>query len=116
MSIEYLVRNQYDATIMVVCRGAYNGVIMTNNMASGNLPSGNLESPSVLETCARVKHLGYTTSGRVRLYGEEFEVVSEPFAEADGIAVRVKSRKNPNVRTLRLPSTVVHTAKRRRVA
>ncbi len=74
------------------------------------------ESPSVVEVCARVKHLGYTTSGRVRLYGEEFEVVSEPFAEADGIAVRVKSRKNPNVRVLRLPSTVVQTAKRRRVA
>lgn len=74
------------------------------------------ESTSVLEICARVKHLGYTTSGRVRLYGEEFEVVSEPFAEANGIAVHVKSRKNPNVRVLRLPSTVVQTAQRRKIA
>jgi hypothetical protein len=73
-------------------------------------------TPSVLEICARVKNLGYRPSGRVRLYGEEFEVVSEPFAEADGIAVQVKSQKNPNVRVLRLPSTVVQTAKRRRVA
>jgi hypothetical protein len=79
----------------------------------GNLQSSNL---SVSETCARVKHLGYTTSGRVRLYGEEFEVVSEPFPEANGIAVHVKSRKNPNVRVLRLPSTVVQSAKRRKVA
>jgi len=72
-----------------------------------------LESPSVLEICARVKHLGYTTSGRVRLYGEEFEVVSEPFAEADGIAVQVKSKKNPKIRVLRLPSTVTQTVKSR---
>jgi hypothetical protein len=73
-----------------------------------------LESPSVLEICARVKHLGYTTSGRVRLYGEEFEVVSEPFAEANGIAVQVKSKKNPKIRVLRLPTTVIQTIKSRK--
>jgi hypothetical protein len=72
----------------------------------------NLESFSVIEICARVKHLGYTTSGRVRLYGEEFEVVSEPFPEADGIAVRVKSKANPKVRVLQLPATVLQTVKR----
>ena len=113
--MEYLICNQHDAISPVVRLGAYNEVIMTN-IESGNLPTSNLESVSVVETCARVKHLGYTTSGRVRLYGEEFEVVSEPFAEANGIAVRVKSRKNPNVRILRLPSTVVQTAKRRKIA
>lgn len=115
MSMEYLVRNQYDPITSVVRLGAYNEVIMTN-IESGNLQTSNLESPSVLETCARVKHLGYTTAGRVRLYGEEFEVVSEPFAEANGISVRVKSRKNPNVRVLRLPSTVVQTARRRKIS
>lgn len=66
---------------------------------------------SLTEICTRVKHLGYTTSGRVRLYGEEFEVVSEPFADADGIAVHAKSQKNPKVRVLRLPSTVVQSPK-----
>jgi len=80
------------------------------------IEAGNLESQSVLEICARVKNLGYTTSGRVRLYGEEFEVVSEPFAEANGISVHAKSRKNPNVRVLRLPSTVVQNVKRRKTA
>jgi hypothetical protein len=72
----------------------------------------NIESPSVLEICARVKNLGYTTSRRVRLYGEEFEVVSEPFPEANGIAVQVKSRRNPKVRVLHLPATVIHGIKR----
>jgi hypothetical protein len=84
---------------------------MTHNL------SGHSESFSiVLETCARVKRMGYTTSGRVRLYGEEFEVVSEPFPEENGIAVQVKSRKNPKVRVLRLPATLVQTVKRARVA
>jgi hypothetical protein len=83
---------------------------MTNNL------SGHSESSSILETCARVKQMGYTTSGRVRLYGEEFEVVSEPFPKDNGIAVHVKSGKNPNVRVLRLPSTVVQSVRRRRVA
>jgi hypothetical protein len=113
--MEYLIRNQHDAISSAGCVGAYNEVIMAN-IESGNLQSDIPETQTVLETCARVKHLGYTTSGRVRLYGEEFEVVSEPFAEANGIAVRVTSRKNPNVRILRLPSTVLQTAKRRRVA
>jgi hypothetical protein len=44
------------------------------------------EFPSVSEICARVKDLGYATSERNRLYGEEFEVVSDPFPEANGIA------------------------------
>ena len=74
----------------------------------------NFQSMSVVEVCARVKHLGYTTSGRVRLYGEEFEVVSEPFPEADGIAVQVKSKRDPNVRVLQLPATVIQTVKRQK--
>jgi hypothetical protein len=76
----------------------------------------NFQTPSVLEICARVKHLGYTTSGRIRLYGEEFEVVSEPFPEADGIAVHVKSKANPKVRVLQLPATVIQTVKRQKPA
>jgi hypothetical protein len=73
-----------------------------------------LESPSVVDICNRVKHLGYTVAGRVRLYGEEFEVVSDPFPEANGIAVHVKSRKNPTVRVLHLPHTVVQSVKGRK--
>jgi len=56
--------------------------------------------------------LGYTTSGRIRLYGEEFEVVSEPFPEANGIAVHAKSRRDPKIRILQLPATVIQTVKK----
>ncbi|HTR25724.1 MAG TPA: hypothetical protein VMI10_17240 [Terriglobales bacterium] len=80
------------------------------------LTNSTLETKAAEEICKRVKKLGYTTSGRVRLYGEELEVVSEPFLEAEGIAVHVKSRKNPKVRVVRLPSTVVQTVKGSRVA
>jgi hypothetical protein len=75
-----------------------------------------VESLSIVEICDRVKHLGYTVSRKVRLYGEEFEVVSDPFPEADGIAVQAKSRSNPKVRTVQLPATVLQSVKRRKAA
>jgi hypothetical protein len=82
------------------------------------MASLNFESPSVSEVCARVRNLGYAASGRVRLYGEEFEVVSDPFPEADGIAVRVTSKKNRTIRILRLPATVLQSVRgaRKKVA
>lgn len=75
-----------------------------------------VESLSMVDICARVKNLGYTVSKRVRLYGEELEVVSDPFPEADGIAVQVKSRKNPTVRKMRIPATVLQSVKGRKPA
>jgi len=76
----------------------------------------NFESLSVVDICTRVKNLGYTVSKRVRLYGEELEVVSDPFPEADGVAVQVKSRKNPTVRKMRIPATVLQSVKGRKPA
>jgi hypothetical protein len=49
--------------------------------------------PSVSDICAHLKHLDYAISRRIRLYGQQFEVVSDPFAEADGIAVQVRTKK-----------------------
>jgi hypothetical protein len=70
----------------------------------------------VSEICAHVKHLGYASSKRVRLYGEEFEVVSDPFPEANGIAVHVTTKKDSRIRILRIPETVLQSAKGRRFA
>lgn len=75
--------------------------------------SRSLKSPSMSEVCAHVKHLGYMASGRVRLYGEDFEVVSDPFPEADGIAVRVTTKKDSKVRVLQLPATVLRSVRGR---
>jgi hypothetical protein len=70
-----------------------------------------LES-STSEICNRVKHLGYKATGQIRLYGEELEVVSDPFPEADGVAVEVRSKKNPTVRKIRIPATVLQSVKK----
>jgi hypothetical protein len=61
----------------------------------------NQELPSTV--CARVKKLGYERSQRVRMYGEEFEIISEPFVVGNGIAVRALTRASSEVRVLRLP-------------
>jgi len=73
----------------------------------------NIETLSVSEICAHVKHLGYAASGRVRLYGEEFEVVSDPFPEAGGIAVHVTTKKDSKIRVLQLPATVLQGVRSR---
>jgi hypothetical protein len=77
------------------------------------MTKGNSDSPSLSEMCARVRHLGYAAAGRVRLYGEEFELVSDPFPEADGIAVHVTTKKDSKVRVLQLPATVLQRVKGR---
>jgi hypothetical protein len=71
------------------------------------MTSRSIESSSVSEICANVKRMGYTASSRVRLYGEDFEVLSDPFPEAGGVAVHVKSAKDSRICVLRLPAKVL---------
>ncbi len=47
----------------------------------------------------------------IRLYGEEFEVISDPFPEAGGIAVRSSRKKGNGVRVIQLPATVLQSGK-----
>jgi hypothetical protein len=53
--------------------------------------------------CARIKELGYFTSRHIHMYGEEFEIVSDPFPDGGGVAVQAITAKDPARRTLRLP-------------
>jgi hypothetical protein len=71
------------------------------------------ESASITEICANVKRLGYGASQRIRLYGQEFEVVSDPFPDADGISVHAKTERDTSVRVVRLPATVLQSVKRK---
>lgn len=59
------------------------------------------------DVCGRIKELGFAPSKRVRMYGESFEIVSEPFPEGDGISVYAITGNDPQVRTLRLPLSVL---------
>lgn len=67
------------------------------------------ESPSIAEIYVSVKRLGYGPSQCIRLYGEEFEVISDPFPEAGGIAVSVKTKKGDCIRVVQLPATVLQS-------
>jgi hypothetical protein len=59
------------------------------------------------ENCARIKDLGFTASKHIKMYGEHFELVSDPFVEGDYTAVHAVSRNDPRIRTLRLPVLIL---------
>jgi len=67
-------------------------------------------SISPIEVCARIKRLGFSASQNIRIYGEEFEVLSDPFPIADGIAIQVRSRRTAQARVLQLPTTITGRA------
>jgi hypothetical protein len=59
------------------------------------------------DSCVKIKDLGFTSSMHINMYGQRFEIVSEPFDEGDGISVRATSGSDPEVRTLRLPIAIL---------
>jgi len=59
------------------------------------------------EDCAKIKELGYRSSGHIHMYGERFDIVSDPFPLGNGIAVLVTTVKDPTKRTLRLPISIL---------
>jgi hypothetical protein len=66
------------------------------------------------DTCRKLISLGYARSNRVRLYGQELQLVSDPFPDRDGgIAVEVLAKSESVSRTLRLPLTVLHVASKK---
>jgi hypothetical protein len=63
------------------------------------------------ETCRKLISLGYARSNRVRLYGQEVELVSDPFPHGEGgIAVEVAESKQTTSRVVKLPLSVVQVA------
>lgn len=59
------------------------------------------------EVCARIRQFGYTVSQQIRVYGEDFEVLSDPFPSDGGIAIHVRSKRTLQARVLQLPVTVI---------
>lgn len=63
------------------------------------------------ETCRKLISLGYARSNRVRLYGREVQLVSDPFPHREGgIAVEVVDAAASGSRTLKLPLSVLQVA------
>ena len=63
------------------------------------------------ETCRKLISLGYARSNRVRLYGQEVQLVSDPFPHQEGgIAIEVTESEHSASRTVKLPLSVVQVA------
>ena len=63
------------------------------------------------KTCLKLISLGYARSNRVRLYGKEVQLVSDPFPHQEGgIAVEVVQGAESSSRTIRLPLSVLQVA------
>jgi hypothetical protein len=59
------------------------------------------------DSCTKIRELGYTVSMHIKMYGQDFEIISDPFDEGDGVAVRATSGNNPEARTLLLPVAIL---------
>jgi len=57
--------------------------------------------------CERLQTLGYAQRNTIRMYGEEFQLTSNPVAEGRGFAIEAVSRKSGSVRKLLIPLSVV---------
>jgi hypothetical protein len=72
------------------------------------------DSMELHEVCDQLQRMGYAQSKRIRIYGQEFEVVSNPFPQGNGIAVRALSMRDTRARTLQLPLPVVQMVTRQK--
>ena len=62
--------------------------------------------------CERLRRLGYAQNNQVRLYGEEFDLVSDPITLGEHlIVVDAIERKSGHLRRVRIPLNIVHIAK-----
>ena len=67
----------------------------------------NTHRPSSAENCVRIRELGFTTSKHIKMYGERFELVSEPFQEGAGTAIHARGGNDPTIRTVHLPVSIL---------
>jgi hypothetical protein len=57
--------------------------------------------------CERLKKFGYSSERRIRLYGEELHLVSNPVADETGYSVLAVAVTSGNLRHMRIPLSVV---------
>ena len=63
------------------------------------------QTPS--RSCEKLRDLGYIAGKRVALYGEHFEIASDPFVDGNWVAVRVTTESDPTIQTIRLPVSLL---------
>jgi len=70
-------------------------------------------SLTTTEICARIRQFGYAATLNIRIYGEDLDVLSDPFPSDGGIAIEVRSKRTLQTRVLQLPATVIHRVSQR---
>lgn len=64
-----------------------------------------------LHVCERLKRLGFARENQVRLYGSQFELVSDPLiVDSDLVFVDAVEKKSGERRRVRIPLTIVRMA------
>ena len=67
--------------------------------------------------CETIKRLGYSKNNQVRLYGEVFDLVSDPVSVGETLVfIDGVERKSGHVRRVGIPRTIVNMAKQDRRA
>jgi hypothetical protein len=59
--------------------------------------------------CEKLQKMGYAKQRHIRLYGEEFDLVSNPIADGEGFAVNGVSRRSGHHRRIGVPLSLVVT-------
>lgn len=62
--------------------------------------------------CERLIALGFAKQNRIRMYGEEFELISNPFVDEDGFGVHAVSNRSGGTRRLCIPLSILQAAMR----
>ena len=71
-----------------------------------------IDELSPLEMCERARQLGYGEGNRIHMYGERWELLSNPFPLDGGIAVNVRLLGGSGTRVIKLPATVLQSIKK----
>lgn len=64
-----------------------------------------------LTVCERIRRLGYAQNSQVKLYGEVFDLLSEPVSLGGNLVfVDARETKSGRLRRVRIPLHIVHMA------
>jgi hypothetical protein len=68
---------------------------------------------SIETDCARIRSLGYVASRHIRIYGKDYELLSDPFPQSDRVMICAKAKEDSSVRVIGLPVTIMQNSRRR---
>lgn len=67
--------------------------------------------------CAKLKQLGFTQKNQMRLYGQEFQFLSDPMVMPDGtVFLEALEKRSRQTRRIRVPLPIVSMADSERTA